>query len=205
MGKRQLGELQPGELIITILVSEIAATPITDNSVPLINGVLPLMLLVSFEILSSVLARKSIKFRYITDGRPITVIKDGVLQQNSLKALRFTIDDILEALRQKDVFNIDDVEYAVAETNGTLSVLLKKPYRNLTQEAYEGKESDGGASIAVIINGTFINQSIKETTVTMDEIERKIKRDKIELKDIILMSVDKNKSYTVILKERENL
>lgn len=205
MGKRQLGELQPGELVITILISEIAATPITDNSVPLINGVLPLLLLVSFEIITSVLSRKSIKFRYIADGRPITVIKDGKLQQSSLKTLRFTIDDILAALRQKDVFNIDDVEYAIAETNGTLSILLKEPYRNLTLEAYEGKQKDGGASIAVIINGAFIDKSIKESSVTREEIERKIQREKVNVKDIILLAVDKNKKYSLIIKERKNL
>lgn len=201
MGKRQLGELQPGELIITILVSEIAATPITDGTIPIINGIIPLFLLASFEIISSVIARKSVKFRYFTDGKPITVIKDGILQQKALKKLRFTIDDVLVALRQKDIFDINDVEYAVAETNGTLSVLPKAPKRTLTPETSEGKEKNGGAPYTVVVDGVILESSVSESTVTLDEVKRKIKRENVELKDILLMTVDKNKTYRVILKK----
>ena len=201
MGKRQLGELQPGELVITILVSEIAATPITDGNEPILSGILPLFLLAGFEIISSVIARKSVKFRYLTDGKPVTVIKDGVLQQNALKNLRFTIDDVLEALRQKDIFDIDDVEHAVAETNGMLSVLPKAPKRPLTPEAYEGKEKNGGAPYTVIVDGVLLESSIEESTVTLEDVKRKIERESVELRDILLMTVDKNKTYRVILKK----
>lgn len=201
MGKRQLGELQPGELIITILISEIVATPITDNSVPLLNGILPLLLLVSFEILNSVIAASNVKFRYLTDGKPVTVIKDGVLQQKALKILRFTIDDILSALRQKDVFNINDVEYAVAETNGTLSVLLKQPKRPLSPETLNKKPPDDGVCHTIIVDGKILEESIKESTVTFDDVKQKIEREKIDLKDILLMTVDKRKNYYVILRK----
>ena len=201
MGKRQLGELQPGELVITILISEIAATPIADGKVPILNGILPLFLLASFEIISSVIARKSVKFRYLTDGKPVTVIKDGTLQQKALKSLRFTIDDVLAALRQKNIFDIDDVEYAVAETNGTLSVLPKAPKRTLTPETAEGKEKNGGAPYTVIVDGVILENSIEESTVSLEEINRKIKSEKVDVKEILLMTVDKNKTYRVILKK----
>lgn len=201
MGKRQLGELQPGELIITILISEIVATPITDNSVPLLNGILPLLLLVSFEILNSVIAAKNVKFRYLTDGKPVTVIKDGVLQQNSLKALRFTIDDILSALRQKDVFNIDDVEHAVAETNGTLSVLLKQSKRPVSPETLNNNPPNDGAPYTVVVDGRILEHSITESPVTREDVERKIKKETVELKDILLMTVDKRKNYYVIIRK----
>jgi uncharacterized membrane protein YcaP (DUF421 family) len=201
MGKRQLGELQPGELVITILVSEIAATPIVDGNVPILNGILPLFLLASFEIISSVIARASVKFRYLTDGKPVTVIKDGVLQQNALKKLRFTIDDVLEALRQKDIFDISDVEYAVAETNGTLSVLPKAPKRPLTPETAENKGKNGGAPYTVIVDGVLLEESIAESTVTLEDVRRKIEREKVSLKEILLMTVDKNKRYQIILKK----
>lgn len=200
MGKKQLGQLQPGELIITILISEIVATPITDGNVPILNGILPLLLLASFEILSSVMAMASVKFRYLTDGKPITVIKNGELQQKALKTLRFTIDDILSALRQKDVFNIEDVEHAVAETNGTLSVLLKAPKRPLTPESAENKEKNTGAPCTVIVDGVILEESVKESVVSLDDIKRKISRENVQQKDIMLMTVDKNKTYYVILK-----
>ncbi len=201
MGKRQLGELQPGELVITILISEIAATPIADGKVPILNGILPLFLLASFEIISSMIARKSVKFRYLTDGKPVTVIKDGILQQKALKSLRFTIDDVLAALRQKDIFDIDDVEYAVAETNGTLSVLPKAPKRTLTPETAEGKEKNSGAPYTVIVDGVILENSVEESTVSLEEINRKIKSEKVDVKEILLMTVDKNKTYRVILKK----
>lgn len=201
MGKRQLGELQPGELVITILISEIVATPITDGTQPLLSGILPLFMLASFEIISSVIARKSVKFRYLTDGKPITVIKDGVLQQKALKKLRFTIDDVLVALRQKDIFDINDVEYAVAETNGTLSVLPKAPKRPLTPDTAEGKEKNGGAPYTVIVDGVILADSLSESTVTIDDLKRKIQREKVNLSEILLMTVDKNKTYHVIIKK----
>ncbi len=135
MGKRQLGELQPGELVITILISEIAATPISEPERPLLQSIIPLMLLVSFEIINSLISMKSPEFRYKTDGRPITVINDGKLNQKMLSELRFTIDDISSALRQKDVFDINEVKLAIVETNGTLSVLLKNSEKSKKDES----------------------------------------------------------------------
>lgn len=201
MGKRQLGELQPGELVITILISEIAATPITDTDAPILSGILPLFLLAGFEIISSVIARNSVKFRYMTDGKPVTVIKNGVLQQKALKQLRFTIDDLLAALRQKDIFDINDAEHAVVETNGTLSVLPKAPKRPLTPDTAENKEKNGGAPYTIIVDGVILESSINESNVTLAEIKKKIARERVEPEDILLMTVDKNKTYRVILKK----
>ena len=202
MGKRQLGQLQPGELVITILISEIAATPITDTSQPIINTIVSLMLLVAFEIFSSLLCRKSLKFRYASDGKPITLIKHGKLNQKNLKMLRFTIDEVLSALRQKDIFDIKEVEYAVVETNGTLSVLLKQNKQPLTQEAYESPKKTTDAPCVVIIDGKIIESSLNDSPVTIDEINKKIKKDKVDKKDILLMTVTKSNKYTIIRKEK---
>ena len=202
MGKRQLGQLQPGELVITILISEIAATPITDTSQPIINTVISLMLLVAFEIFSSLLCRKSLKFRYASDGKPITLIKHGKLNQKNLKMLRFTIDEVLSALRQKDIFDINEVEYAVVETNGNLSVLLKQNKQPLTQETYESPKKTTDAPCVVIIDGKIIESSLNDSSVTIDEINKKIKKDKVDKKDILLMTVTKSNKYTIIRKEK---
>lgn len=129
MGKRQIGELQPSELVITILISEIAAIPLQDNGMPLVNTLVSIFLLIALEIISSVLNMKSGKFRDFMQGHSIILIRDGKLDQKKLTQLRFTMDDLLEALRQKDIFSIDEVQYAVVETNGTLSVLLKPENR----------------------------------------------------------------------------
>ena len=201
MGKRQLGELQPGELVITLLVSEIAANPIIDSSLPLLNCIIPLILLVGFEILNSVIDMKSVRFRYFTEGKPITVIRNGQLDQRQLKKLRFTVNDVLSALRQKDVFNIEDVEYAIVETNGTLSVLLKPEKRNSTPKNYDKPEKDTGLPCAVIIDGKIIETNFEDCGITSEEIKRKIKQEKLKQKDILLMTVDKSKNYYIITKK----
>lgn len=203
MGKRQLGELQPGELVITLLLSEIAATPIIDSTLPILNSLIPLMLLVGFEILSSVIDMKSLRFRYFTQGKPLTVIRNGRLDQHQLKKLRFTVNDVLAALRQKDVFNIEDVEYAVVETNGTLSVLLKPEKRNSTPKNYDKPEKDSGIACAVVIDGRIVEDNFEDCGATSEEILAKIKRENLRQKDILLMTVDKNKNYCIIKKRCE--
>ena len=201
MGKRQLGELQPGELVITLLVSEIAANPIIDSTLPLLNCIIPLILLVGFEILNSVIDMKSVRFRYFTEGKPITVIRNGQLDQRQLKKLRFTVNDILSALRQKDIFNIEDVEYAIVETNGTLSALLKPEKRNSTPKNYDKPEKDTGLPCAVIIDGKIIETNFEDCGVTLEEISGKIKHEKLEQKNILLMTVDRAKNYYIITKK----
>lgn len=201
MGKRQLGQLQPGELVITILISEIAAMPIGDNSVPVINSIIPLMLLVSFEIINSLIDRKFVKYRNISDGKPITIIRNGELLQKELKALRFTVNDVLSGLRQKDVFDIEEVEYAIVETNGTLSVLLKPDKRPATPRTLGKNEKDNGMPCAVVIDGAIIESSFKDCGITEKEVVSKIRKETDNIKDILLMTVDKNKSYNIIFKK----
>lgn len=201
MGKRQLGELQPGELVITLLVSEIAASPILDNSLPILNSIIPLMLLVGFEILSSIINMKSVRFRYITDGKPITVIKNGEIDQKQLKKLRFTTNDLLAALRQKDVFNIEDVEYAIVETTGMLSVLLKPEKRTSTPKNYNKPEKDTGLPCAVVIDGQIIQTNFENCGVTLTDIKEKIKRENLNITDIMLMTVDKAQNYYIVIRK----
>ncbi len=201
MGKRQLGELQPGELVITILISEIIAPPITDTQRPLLHSLIPLMLLASFEIISSLLNLKSVKIRTITEGNPITVIRNGELQQKELRKLRFTINDILAALRQKDIFNIEDVEFAVIETNGMLSVLLKPDKRNSTPSNYDKPEKDDGMPCPVVIDGKIISNNFKDCFTSYNEIESAVKRKNIPIKNIVLMTMDKNKNINIIEKD----
>ena len=109
MGKRQIGELQPTELVITIMISEIAAIPMQDNGLPLFNSIIPILVLVAFEIILSVINMKSMRFRRVMEGNSIIVIRDGKVDQAALKKLRITTDDLTESLRQKDVFDISEV------------------------------------------------------------------------------------------------
>jgi uncharacterized membrane protein YcaP (DUF421 family) len=201
MGKRNIGELQPTELVITLLLSEFAAIPIEDNSVPLINSLIPVMILISLEIINSVISMKSIKFRNISDGNAVLIIKDGKLDQKQLKKLRFTVDDVLSALRQKDVFDINEVAYAIIETNGTLSVLLKPQFQNATKQDVKVKTKSDGYTCPVIIDGVVLKKNLDVLEINKEDIEKILVKKKVHKKQIFLMNIDKNKNAEIILKE----
>ena len=134
MGKRQVGELQPTELVVTILLSELVAIPIQDNSLPMATSLISAAMLISLEILNSLIAVRSKRFRDITQGKSVLVIDKGRLDLGQLQDLRISFDDLLEALRQKDVFEISQVKTCYVETNGQISVELKPPYQPLTPD-----------------------------------------------------------------------
>ena len=162
MGKRQLGELQPTELVITILLSEIAAIPMQDNEIPMINSLLAVALLVSLEIINSVIIMKNTKIRYLLQGKPAVVIKDGKIDQKKLKKLRFTGDDILDQLRQKDIFDINEVQYAVIETNGSLSVMKNPENETPTVSQFGFKTEKRGIPVLAVNDGRYIDTAINE-------------------------------------------
>ena len=136
MGKRQLGELQPEELVSTILISNLASISIESEDVPITASLIPLFLIAALELLGSVVSFRSQKFFNFLSGRPKTVILDGKIDQNALRMLRLTTADLMEALRGKDIFDPRRVSYAVIETNGTLYVsftfsVSQRPAENL--------------------------------------------------------------------------
>ena len=124
MGKRQIGELQPSELVITILLSEVAALTLQNPSTPLTISVVLIFLLACYEVFSSELCLKIPMIRNLMQGNPVLIIRKGKILEKNLKAIRFSIEDLLEALRLKDVYDIDAVDFAYVETNGAVSVNL---------------------------------------------------------------------------------
>ncbi len=201
MGKRNIGELQPTELVITLLLSEFAAIPIEDTSIPLINSLIPVMILISLEIINSVISMKSTTFRNLSDGNALLIIKDGKLDQKQLKKLRFTVDDVLSGLRQKDVFDINEVAFAVIETNGSLSVLLKPEFQNATKKDVSVKTKKDGFTCPVIIDGALLKKNMECCKINADDIEKILKKHKITQEQVFLMNIDKNKNAEIIMKE----
>ncbi len=201
MGKRQLGELQPTELVITILLSEIAAIPMQDNETPMFNSVLAAAFLVCLEIISSVINMKSPKFSYILQGKPAIIIENGKLNQKKLKSLRFTADDILEQLRQKDIFDISEVDFAVVETNGALSVKKKERFEALSAGQFGVKEKGEPVPTLVINDGKIISSSLKGTSVTMKTVEKILIKENVEPSQVLILLVSNFQKYTLIKKE----
>ncbi|MEG1427643.1 MAG: DUF421 domain-containing protein, partial [Oscillospiraceae bacterium] len=127
MGKRQISQLQTTELVVTLLISDLAVIPMQDSGQPLTSGLIPIFVLVACEIIASVFMLKNSRFRKLVCGRPIVVIENGKIQQQALIDLRMSTEDFFEQLRQKDITSIKEIKYAIIETNGALSILKQEP------------------------------------------------------------------------------
>lgn len=202
MGKRQIGDMQPGELVITILISEIAAIPIQDLSQPILTGVVAVFTLVFLEISVSVITMKILPLRRFFYGDSAIIIKDGVLDQKKLKSLRVTGPDLLEVLRNQEVFDISEVAYAILETNGQLSVMLKPEYRNATVNDLNGNCNDSKMPSLVISDGRFIKDSLEINCLSKKQIAKALSKENINLKDVFIMTCDKDMNYNIIRKEK---
>ncbi len=160
MGKRQLGELQPSELVITILISNIATLPLENPSVPLLTGVLPILALVCFEVITSWLSLRSKKLRKLISGSPKIIIRNGEIVQQTMRELRFTIDDLLVALRSQQIFTPEEVQFAIVETTGTVSVYPKSAYRPVTQSDIELDNPSENPPSVVVSDGVVIEKAL---------------------------------------------
>ena len=205
LGKRQIGELQPAELVITILLSEIIVIPMQDTEIPLINTLIPVFVLSGFEMLVSFIGMKSIKFRSVMQGNPVIVIRDGKLNAKKLKELRFTTDDLAEALRKKDIFDISEVQYAIVETDGTLSVLLKKENQPATKSELKINTPKSSLPCIVISDGRIIKTDFAECNTDSDKIKAILKDKHLNEEDVMLMTLDKDGNINILKKDKEKL
>ena len=162
MGKRQLGELQPFELAITLVASDLVCIPMADASIPILYGVIPVFSLFLVHILITKLATKSIKFRKFLNGKPIIIIEKGNILSDVMKELNLNIDDIMEALRGAGYFNPSEVEYAILETNGNLSVMPKSENRPLCPDDVNLKADEAQIPVAVIMEGEFVAENLSK-------------------------------------------
>lgn len=202
MGKRQIGELQPGELVITILLSQIAATPMQDNDIPLLQTVVCILTLTGVEVLLSALAVKSVGVRRLMDGSSVIVVRDGKVDQKQLKRLRFTIDDLLVGLRQKDVFDLSEVQYAVAETNGTLSVLLKAENQPAKTKLFQKDCSEPGAPQVLVADGRADERGMRAANYDREKLAFLLQKERVALGDVFLLTVDGSGKTNLVRKEK---
>lgn len=201
MGKRQLGELQPSELCITILVSNIASIPIENPSIPLTWGVIPILVLVGFELITSYLAVEKPKLRRLISGNPVVVMQDGVINQQALKSLRFSIEDLTESLRTSGIFDLAEVDYAVVETNGQVSVLQKYHAQNPTNQALHLSGENSGPISVIVRNGEMVAEEFVRRDLTQQWLFELLQQEQIDLKDIFVMTLNQQKEYQIIKKQ----
>ncbi len=204
MGKRQISEMQPSELVITLIVSEIAAIPMQNTSQPLLSGIIPVMVLVALEIAASVLMMKSGKFRKVMCGSPIVVIRDGKILQNEMRRLRLTTEDLCVQLRQQNIFSIEDVQYCIVETNGKVSVLEKPQSRTPSADDLQIKIKDNKIETVVVSDGQILDNSLNLCGKSKDDVYKILNSENTRLKDVFLMTLDALGKYNIVQKE-ENL
>ena len=204
MGKRQIGELQPSELVITILVSNIATLPIEDISIPMSMGIIPILTLVSLDVIMSGVTLKSRKIRKIVSGEPKIVIENGKLKPTLLSALRFSADDLLEGLRSQGVFDISEVEQAVVETTGVISVCLKKQKQPPTAEDLGLAPENAPPPVLVIENGKILEPALKHLGFNEEWLRNSLAKHGRKPEDIFLMTADRGgKIYFAELDKKE--
>ncbi len=195
MGKRQIGELQPEELVVTILLSDVATTPLQDMQIPLLQPLMIMMVIVACELLFAALSLKSRTFRTLVQGHAIPIVKNGTLDQNMLKKIRYTVDDVLEALRLKDVFDLNDAAYVYVESNGSLSVLKRqKP---------PAPPATPVLPCLVISDGKVIRDAFSLCGMTDEKLQRLLQAQHKQTKDIFLMTYAADGSFYIAEKEEK--
>ena len=203
MGKRQIGELNPQELVITILISAVATVPLENNGMPLANSLIPIAIFISFEIINSTISMKSIKFRALIKGKPRFIIKDGKIQQSELTKLRFTIDDLTDAVRQAGVFDISQVANAIVETNGVVSVQKKSEYAPLTPKDIGIKTEDAEVPITAIVDGKAVADCFGNVNIDENEAKLIAISNGEQPQNILVMTIKNDGTAYIVAKEEQ--
>lgn len=176
MGKRQLGELQPSELVVAIMISDLAAIPIEDGSQPIWDGMIPILTLVAAEFALSLLVIKSEFFRKLITGRPTIVVENGRIKSHTLRRLRLSLDDLLEQLRLMGYSQISEVDTAMLETNGQISVIPKEKSRPLTCEDMKLSPTQTHLPHTLIADGKVRESGLKAAGLSREQLDKLLKQ-----------------------------
>lgn len=190
MGKRQIGQLQPFELAVAIMISELASVPMQNTGIPLVNGIIPILTMLAAQIRISFISLKSTKARTIFCGRPSVLISGGKIMEQVFRQELYTLNDLLEQLRNKDIYNIADVEYAILETNGQLSVIPKAGKSTIIREDLNISGKYEAPAIEIIIDGDLIEENLKLANFSKAKLESELKKMNIKsTKDVFFACV----------------
>ena len=201
MGKRQIGEMEPSEFVVTMLVANLAAIPMQDGAIPLYSGAIPILTVLGVELILSALAMKSLRVRRLLCGKPVILIDNGKLLADNLKKTRVTLDELTGHLREKDVLDLRSVQYAILETNGNLSVF---PY----PKEMPASAKDAGVQAkprylpyTVVSDGKILHENLALAGKTPDWVQRVLRQRGATLADTWLLMVDRQDTIIFYRKE----
>ena len=192
MGKKQLGELQPSELVTTIMISNIATLALEDSAMPMLMGVVPILMIVSLDVILSGIMLKSRRIRKIFSGTPKVIISNGIIDQGQLKNLRYTLDDVAEAMREQGIFDISQVQYAIVETNGKINFLQKDSTAKNPPEM-------------IIRDGEIIKEELALTGLGEGWVKKILEENSQSVSDVFVMSADSEGNPVIVPKNKGDL
>lgn len=201
MGKRQIGELQPSELVVTILISNIATLPVEDINIPMTMGLVPIFTLVSIDVILSCLSLRFRSVRKAVSGSAKLIVSGGRIDQHAMRELRFTTDDLMAALRSQQIFDLNDVQFAVAETTGTITVCPKKTAQPPTAADLGIKAENSDPPVMVVSDGQVSKAALRYIGLDEKWLRGVVKAQGAAIKDIFIMTAESGGSYTVIKRE----
>lgn len=203
MGKRQIGQLEPAELVLTMMISDLATVPMQDIGIPLFSGVIPILTLLCISLLMSHLSLKSLAFRELVCGHPSILIRDGVVQQSAMEKNRFTMNELLEQLRIQGISKIQDVKYAVLENSGQLSVLPKSSCQPPTAAQMHLEIQDEVTLPTILINdGRILSRELASCGKDLAWLQKQLKAHGFHApSELFLLTLDEQGEIFCIRKE----
>ena len=203
MGKREIGQLQPFELAISIMIADLASIPMTDTGVPISNGIIPILGLLVMHLLISVINLKSMKAREIICGKPRILIYRGRIDEKALKKERFTINELEERLRGNNVVNLGDVEYAILETSGNITVIQKPEKRNTIPEDFNITPEYEGISYDLVVDGKVMDKNLKKLGKNYQWLKNQVAKFNMRPEDALVVTLDGKGQIFCQEKEKE--
>lgn len=190
MGKREIGQLQPFELAIAIMIADLASIPMTDIGIPISNGIIPIMGLLVMHLIISVINLKSSKMRELICGKPTILIYQGRIDEQKLKKERFTLNELEEKLRSSNVTNLGDVEYAILETSGDISVIQKPNKRNSIPEDFNIMPDYEGIPYNLVIDGKVMTENLKKIGKNYDWLKKQTHKFQMEPEEALIVTIN---------------
>lgn len=201
MGKRQIGELEISDLVTTLLISEIASLPITDAAIPVSHAVVPIVTLLTFEVVSSALLARFPRMKNLLSARPATLIRDGTLCEKEMKQARLSADELISELRQQGITDLAEVRYAILEQNGKISVIPKACHRPPTAKEMKLTVKDTGLYHIIIDKGVFNKHNLKDLRLDRGHLERSLAARGITPREVYLMMMNDEGDMEIIRKD----
>ncbi len=190
MGKREIGQLQPFELAISIMIADLASIPMTETGVPIFNGIVPILGLLVMHLIISVVNIKSLKARGIICGKPSILIYRGKINEKQLKKERFTINELEERLRGNNVVNLGDVEYAILETSGQVTVIQKPEKRNTIPEDFNIMPEYEGIPYDLVVDGKIMDKNLEAIGKNYQWLKKQVEKFNIKPEEALIVTLD---------------